>query len=109
MPTPTPDIAARDIQRETDLLSYVTAYHATSTGGYYPVNPATVSTAIADPATGVAYVIVTTTPDEIGQIEYLAGGSCGGTNVTPGKALTRQVALFAKLEGSDNLYCLDVK
>jgi hypothetical protein len=107
--TPTPSASANDAQRKTDLATYVTAYKATASGGYYSTNPPKVNVSATDPSTHQAYTIITTPPTTPGQIQYKAGGQCGGPGITPGKSSTRYVALYTKLESSATPYCLDVR
>jgi hypothetical protein len=95
-------------KRVADVAQYAAAYRATAQGGFLPTTPAAISFSASDPTTGQPYVVTSGAPGTLGQIQYLAGGVCNGTPVTPGKTATRHVALYIMLESVATPYCLDV-
>jgi hypothetical protein len=109
LPSATPNVAANDQKRQSDLALYVAAYKATAKNGFYSVNPPAVNVTATDPTTGQLYAVAKTAPAALGQIQYKPGGQCTGPGKTPGATGTRYLALFVKLEASATPYCLDVK
>lgn len=111
-PTATPDASsaqARDLKRKTDLAAYAASVKAAATNGYYPTAAPRISGAVVDPTTGKSYAVATTPAASLGSIQYLAGGRCGTTSVTPGKTSTHYISLYTKLETDTAPYCIDVQ
>jgi hypothetical protein len=95
--------------REANLASYLGAYKARSANGFYPVSPPALTVQIVDPTTGRAYVVSANPLTAVGQIQYVAGGSCTGPDVTPGKTGTRYLAIKLLPSPTSPAYCLDAR
>ncbi|GAC1600661.1 MAG: hypothetical protein NVS3B29_01420 [Candidatus Saccharimonadales bacterium] len=105
---PVSDPAAANLERQSALGAYAAAYRATAVNGFYSTVPTEISVSNIDPATAKPYEISTAVPAAVGQIRYWPGGNCTGAPHVPGSTGTKFLALQIKLEGTPDIYCLQV-